>query len=141
MDTVISVMTKISDWANTLSGIVLFICLLILLPMAFIRRTRGKAAVGFLVSSYIFGTSIWFNSFIVAYSTLGGLWLLFGLIMGGVGVIPLAVIGLIWKVKLWAGLFMLFNFLLCVPGLHTFAIWLMGKNAQGLSRGRTEGVS
>ncbi|MCG8505040.1 MAG: hypothetical protein MI755_10575 [Sphingomonadales bacterium] len=36
------------------------IVVLILLPMALIRRTRGAAATGMIIGSYLFGLTTWF---------------------------------------------------------------------------------
>jgi hypothetical protein len=47
----------------------------------------------YLWTSYVTGLNWWLFSFLVTYKTLGGVWLIVGLLSAGVGVIPLAVIG------------------------------------------------
>jgi len=44
-------------------------------------------------SSWIFGVYCWFYSFLLAGQSLGTVWVIIGLLFGGVGVIPLAIIG------------------------------------------------
>ncbi len=66
---------------------------LVLIPLGLFDRTRPYAATGILLCSYLFGVSVWLVSLAVALYTLGWGWLIFGVLLGGVGVVPIAFIG------------------------------------------------
>lgn len=81
---------------NDLLGLVLYflfpICVFVLLPMSFIKHTRNIAGTGFIISSYIFGLTLWILCIGVTLRLLGLTWMFVGLFSAGVGVIPLAII-------------------------------------------------
>lgn len=64
--------------------------LIITLPMSFIKKLRELSSVLFLISSYVFGLTLWFESLVITFY----LWGLFGVIVGlglmGIGVLPIA---------------------------------------------------
>lgn len=66
--------------------------MLLLLPLSVFRRVRVFAGSTIWFSSYVFGLIAWMFSFVITY----GLWGLFGVLVGmmlaGVGVVPLAMI-------------------------------------------------
>jgi hypothetical protein len=66
-------------------------CLLVLLFL--LRRQRRRIGKIFVATSYVTGLYCWLFSVVIAYRTLGLFWLIFGVLAGGLGVIPLAVIG------------------------------------------------
>ncbi|HTT82739.1 MAG TPA: hypothetical protein VMF67_04615 [Rhizomicrobium sp.] len=66
------------------------ICVLILLPLAFFRYTRPASAIGFMIASFIFGASLWFYGFFLAFGYWGYVGIIFGIMMGGIGVVPVA---------------------------------------------------
>lgn len=71
--------------------------LLVILPLAIWRRTRGAAAAALLVASYIFGLTTWLLGAAVTFGSFGWFGLIMGLLVFGVGVVPLAIIGSIFK--------------------------------------------
>jgi hypothetical protein len=73
------------------------IALLILLPMALLRRTRGYAATGILVVSYVVGLTAWLLGLTTTLAAFGWLGLFVGLLMAGVGVVPLGMIAAYFK--------------------------------------------
>ena len=77
----------------------LAVAVFILLPLSFWRRTRGKAGLGLVICSYIFGLSTWLLGVAVTFGTFGWFGLILGLLVFGVGVIPLAIIGAIFKLQ------------------------------------------
>lgn len=79
-------------WLALISAITFFVCILILLPFALIRKTRGFSAVGLLVASYIFRATLWVWGFLLTYSLWGLTALLIGLFMAAVGVVPIAML-------------------------------------------------
>jgi hypothetical protein len=75
----------------------LAIALFVLLPLAFWRKTRRAAGVGLLIASYIFGITTWFLSAAVTFGAFGWLGLIIGILVLGVSVVPLGIIGAIFR--------------------------------------------
>jgi hypothetical protein len=66
------------------------ICVLVLLPLAFVRRTSGGAAIALFIASYLFGATMWFASAAFTFSYFGWVGLILGLVFFGFGVFPMA---------------------------------------------------
>jgi hypothetical protein len=81
---------KALPWLIDAGRIAFDICVLALLPLCIFRKTRTWAGFGFYVSSYVFGTVLFAFSCIVVVQTWGYGGLIFGLLLGGVGVVPIA---------------------------------------------------
>ena len=84
--------TVLYPWIDFVSFVAFFVSILILLPMAVFKKTRIISAVGFLIVSYIFGLVTWMWSVLIVVVTWGFLGLFIGLLLGGVGAIPVAII-------------------------------------------------
>lgn len=67
------------------------IVVLVLLPMALFRATRSAAGTGIFFSSYLFGLTTWFLGATVTFVTWGWVGLLLGLLIAGVGVVPIGI--------------------------------------------------
>jgi len=85
------------------SWIALALVIVVLLPLAAWRKTRGWAAVGLVVASFIFGITTWLLGAAATFASFGWFGLIVGLLIVGVGVVPLGVLGAFWKLKI-AGL-------------------------------------
>ncbi|OGM94851.1 hypothetical protein A2524_00130 [Candidatus Wolfebacteria bacterium RIFOXYD12_FULL_48_21] len=72
------------------------ICILSL-PLAFFKKTRIITATTLFISSYVFGLTVWMVGFLVTYSLWGGFGVFIGLMMGGVGVVPLGIIAAVFN--------------------------------------------
>ncbi len=85
---------------NVVARVTLAACVLVLAPCAIFRRTRMFSAIGLQAASYVFATTTWLFAFMV----LSALWrlpgVIAGVVLGVVGVIPLALIAAISK-GLW----------------------------------------
>lgn len=66
---------------------------LVLIPMAFFKKTRSSAGVGLVCASYLWGATTWFLGAGITFVTYGWLGLLFGLFIFGVGVVPVGIAG------------------------------------------------
>ena len=92
---------KISPWLMPLFGWTLLACLLVLAPAAFFRATRGVSAVGFLCASYVFGLVLWVWSFLLVLDLWGMFAVVVGLLMVGIGIVPVAVLAALFHAD-WA---------------------------------------
>ena len=75
----------------------LAVAIFVLLPLTIWRKTRGAAGAGLLITSYIFGLTTWLLGAAVTFGSFGWFGLIIGLLFLGVGVVPLAIIGAIFK--------------------------------------------
>ncbi len=83
-----------------ISWIALAIVLFVLLPLAAWRKTRGFSAIGLYVTSYIFGATTWFLGAAITFASFGWLGLIIGLLVLGVGVVPLGIVGAFFKLDM-----------------------------------------
>ena len=70
----------------------LLLNLAVLLPLSIVLRFRVLTGSWILLSSYVFALLAWLQGFILTYTTLGVLAVLLGLLLFGVGVVPIALI-------------------------------------------------
>jgi hypothetical protein len=75
------------------------VAVFVLIPLAVWRKTRHVAGVGLLITSYVFGITLWFLSAAIAFGAFGWFGLIVGLLFFGVGVVPLAILGAFFKLK------------------------------------------
>ena len=75
-----------SQWA-------FLIAVILLLPLAIFRRTRGLAGTGLFALSYLFGITTWLLGAGVSFISYGWFGLIIGLVVLGVGVVPVGVLG------------------------------------------------
>ena len=100
-------------------GIVLFV----LIPLSIFRKTRGVSGIGILISSYIFGLTLWVWSFLLTYSLWGWLGLLIGLFVLGIGVMPIAILATLFK-GMWSTFGQLISLVILTFGSRLFGIYL-----------------
>jgi len=81
---------KAFPWFFYGCAIAFAICLLVLLPLSIFRKLRPWTGMGFYLVSFLFGTLLFTFSCLVAVQLWGYLGLIIGLVMGGVGVVPVA---------------------------------------------------
>jgi hypothetical protein len=93
-------MDLVIGWSVRISEIVFIVDLIILLPMSFFKKTKVIAGNGIFFSSYIFGITVWFLGAIITFYYWGIIALIIGLILMGVGVVPMAMLACIFN-SLW----------------------------------------
>jgi len=86
----------IQPFVNWLAGI-LFLVNLIVLLVALVPKARGVAGIIIYISSYIYGLSTWIFGFAVTLALWGWLAVIIGVMMGGVGVVPIGMLAAIFK--------------------------------------------
>jgi len=77
-----------------INGVTFIVCIGFLVMIIF-RRLRPWAGLGLTFASYVFGFGWWVLSYIITVKTLGLFWLVIGVMFMGIGVLPLAFIGII----------------------------------------------
>ena len=74
------------SWIGMATVVVIF------LPLAIFKTTRGFAGTGIFFSSYVFGATTWFLGAAVTFATWGWPAIIIGLMLGGVGVVPIGIL-------------------------------------------------
>lgn len=80
-----------------ISWLGLLFVVLVLLPMALFKSTRGKAGVGLFTASWLFGITTWMLGAAVTFATYGIGGFILGLLLFGVGVVPIAIFAAFFK--------------------------------------------
>ena len=76
-------------------GLTFLACVLIVLPMSLFRRTRARAGVLLYLASWIFGIVTWLWCAVVTLLAWNWVVLLIGILFFGIGVVPLAMLGVV----------------------------------------------
>ncbi len=84
-----------------ISWIVLAVIVIVLLPMCLFKRSRPFAGFGFIAASYLFGITTWLLGAVITFGSFGWIGLIIGLLLFGIGVVPLALIAAIFVLKSW----------------------------------------
>ena len=91
------VSTTLLPWFLRLSIVTLCVVVLVLLPLAIPRATRGFSSVALFVASYVFGTTLWMMGLIVTLAIWGFFAAFLGLFILGVGVVPIAMLATLFN--------------------------------------------
>lgn len=89
---------------SSMNGLVFYIFLFLLLPLAIFKKTRLYSGVIMFFLSYLFGLALWIYSAIITYLFWGWVALFIGIFLVGVGVFPIAVLASIFNGE--SGIFM-----------------------------------
>jgi hypothetical protein len=93
----------IAETAMSAFGVMLPVALIalgiavLLLPFAAFRSTRGFAGLALTILSYVFGITAWLYGAACSFAAFGWVGLIIGLMLAGVGVVPLAMIAGLFK--------------------------------------------
>ena len=104
----------------------LAVTVLILLPLAILRKTRGFAGIGIYVTSYVYGLTVWVWSLLITYTLWGGFAVGIGILMGGVGIVPLSVVACLFK-GMFSIAFQVVLLAAFVFGVRAFAAFLIAS--------------
>ena len=115
---------------SIIGAIALFLAVVVLGPMVLIRRTREAAGVGMVIASWVLGVGLWLWSALVVFAFWGVVGLVVGLLIAGVGVLPLAAIASLLHGS-WPILIQLILYTAVVFGLRILGVWISEKAAAG----------
>lgn len=98
------VSAKLLPWLFVASWVAFAAVVLVVLPLAIPRATRGFSCVALFIASYVFGATLWMKCILLSYF-LWGLGAVFvGLFLAGVGVVPIAMLATMFK-GMWGQFF------------------------------------
>ena len=86
---------KVLPLFTNLSLITLAIVLLVVLPLAIPRASRGIASMALFIASFVFGVTLWMKGLLLCL-LIWGIWaVIIGVLLAGVGVVPIAILATI----------------------------------------------
>lgn len=100
--------------------------LIIILPMSFFKKLRELSSALFLISSYVFGILLWFESLILTYYFWGLLGVFVGFVFMGVGFLPIALFLTVTNAQ-WLPLIELVLLLILLVLTRWYSYWLAVK--------------
>lgn len=83
---------KVLPWLMVIVWLVIALDILIFLPLGIFKKTKGASAIGLVISSYIYGLTLWFWTLMLTYLIWGAVAVFIGLFIAGVGVVPIAML-------------------------------------------------
>jgi hypothetical protein len=97
--------------------------LLVVLPLSIFKACRGFAAVAGLIVSYVFGATAWMWGLLLTLQLWGWWAVIGGLLMMGVGVVPIAMLATLFK-GMWSVLGQLVLLTVLTFGVRGYAAWI-----------------
>lgn len=116
----------IFPWLSAVSGIAFAVVMLILGPLAFFRKTRAVSGIGMMIASYVFGLTLWVSGLLLTYDLWGLIAVFAGLIMFGVGVVPMAMLATVFK-GMWSTFGELVLLTMLTFGTRFAGVWIVSK--------------
>jgi MFS family permease len=113
----------VSPWLVPAFLCTLAISIFILGPLSVIRKTRGFSASGLMVASYVFGGCLWITSLLLTYELWGMLAVFIGLVLLGIGIVPVALLAVLFHGQ-WSYLLDLVVLIVATFGTRLVAVWL-----------------
>ena len=91
---------------------------IVVFTLPLVLKVMPFALQVFTISSYVYGSILWLLSIYISHKVFGVFWLVFGLLFAGVGVLPIAIFGVI--LKQWWPILYLILFLLALTIITRF---------------------
>ena len=120
---------KVLPFLLDVTGIVSLIVFFVFVPMTFFKKTRRRARTALLLSSFLFGLTLWVYSALVAYTLWGLLGLFIGLFILGIGVVPVGIIAALISGE-WIMAGSIIYLLILALGSRLFGLWTIGKSEE-----------
>ena len=120
-------MDKIISWSVAIAQIFFVLDIIIFLPLSFIKKTKKFAGKGLFFSGFIFGFTVWLIGAIITFSYWGIIALIIGLVLMGVGVIPMGIVACFFN-GLWLELAILIIGSILVFAVRAYGLGLIERN-------------
>jgi len=118
---VVETAIRMTAFLLPISVVALIISILVLLPVAVWRKARVASGYCLVVMSYPLWLTTWFFGAAVAFASFGWFGLIIGLLLFGIGVVPMGVIGAFSRLNS-----NVIGFALCMFCAITLATWRTG---------------
>jgi len=119
---------KIYPLISDIAFLVFLFDLIIALPLSFFRKTKRFSGTTIFYSSYVFGLQLWLSGLMLTLQ-IWGIWAaLIGILLLGVGVVPIAMIATLLN-GMWSEFFQLLLSIILVFGSRILGTYLLGKSS------------
>lgn len=122
---------KIYPWLVTATGFALGVVTFVFLPLLLFRKTRGFSGAGLRIASAMFGFTLWVWGLLLTYDLWGAIAVLIGLVLLGVGVVPIAMLATLFK-GMWLTLGELVLLTVLTFGTRFAGAWATSKAREEL---------
>jgi hypothetical protein len=102
----------------------------VLISLGMFQRTHRFAGAGLLIASYVFGLTLWAGGAAATFAYWGWVALLIGLILLGVGVVPMGFLALALHGE-WGSFFWLAGFALVTFGARWMGVYCLSDRWNG----------
>ena len=120
---------KLYPWVSNIALAVFIIDLIVVLPISFFKKPKGLCGIILLNSSYILGLQLWLSGLMLTLQ-IWGIWAaIIGILLFGVGVIPIALIATSVK-GMWNEGFQILLSVLVVFATRMLGAYLIEKSTQ-----------
>lgn len=119
--------TTLYPWLMLVSIMTFVLSLLILLPLGIFKKTRFASGIGFFIASYVFALTAWVWSFLLAYILWGFFGLSIGLFIGGIGVVPIAMLATLFSGE-WFTFLGLTVLVIAISGSNVLSVYFIEKS-------------
>jgi hypothetical protein len=116
----------VMEWIPVVFWSNLLIAFFILGPLSLIPPARFIAAIGFVIASFVFGAMMWCCGLGVTYEAWGIVGVIIGLLIAGVGIVPVGMLAVLLQGE-WQALIFFVIFILLTFGLRALGFWLAKK--------------
>lgn len=113
----------VAPWLRPAFNVTLFVCIFLLGPLAIFRKTRAFSASCMMVATFIFGAILWIASIIVTLYLWGIGSVIFGLLLSGVGIVPVAMAAALFHAQ-WSVLGSIAIMLGATIGAGVLSLWI-----------------
>jgi TPR repeat protein len=118
--------TQVDPWTQALAGLSLLLVVPLSLILLIFRRTRGYGGLGIYLASWPVGLSLWISC--VAYAVAVSVtWTIVGIMMGGLGIVPIAAIMTLFR-RDWWGFGTIIGMIVITWGLRATGLWIASKS-------------
>ncbi len=105
------------------------ISILVFIPLIIIKKTRIWGSIALFIASYLFGLTLWVYSALIAYILWGLGWLIVGLFLLGIGVLPIALISSLFSGE-WSILWNLIYMIILTFGSRILSAYFLEKSEE-----------
>lgn len=109
---------RVSEWA-------FFVPIALLLPLSLVQKCRSYTPTAMIFASLVFGATVWMDGLVLTMTIWGDGAAIFGLLLGGVGVVPFAMLATLFH-GMWARLAELVVLIVLTFGSRFLAFWIGG---------------
>lgn len=79
-------------WFSIIMWLVFILDIIIFLPLGIFKKTKSVSAFGLVISSYVYGLTLWLWALLLTYLIWGTVAVFIGLFIAGIGVVPVAIL-------------------------------------------------